>query len=128
MPQLLGLPVLVIDDDAASAKLMSVVLEEEGSSVRAVRSAEDALEVLPTFQPRAIILDLLLPLMSGLLLTQQLRARPEMKDVVIIAVTSVNGPEARKLALQAGCNAYVQKPIDVAAITRLLREHLGGAP
>jgi CheY-like chemotaxis protein len=126
--RLASLPVLVVDDDAASAKTMSVILRGEGCDVRIAVHAEDALAQLRTFQPRLIVLDLVLPMMSGLLLAQRLKAKPETRDIVLIAVTVFNGREAAQMALAAGCSAYVHKPVDADAFIQLVLTHFRGAP
>lgn len=124
--ELKGVKVMVIDDDAASAKLFSVVLVGEGYEVKAVSSAEDGLTLLQTFQPRLIVVDLILPLMSGLLFTQRLKADPSMQNIIIIAVTAFNGSEAERIVREAGCAAYVRKPIDPLAFIQLVATELGG--
>ena len=120
--------VLVVDDDPASVKLMSVVLEAEGYEVRTASSAEEAGAVLLTFRPRLMTLDLLLPLMSGLDFAQRLKANPDTRDVVIVAVTVFDGPHSESRALAAGCAAYVRKPIDPLAFPQVLLEHLKARP
>jgi CheY-like chemotaxis protein len=122
---LAGLCVLVVEDDPASAKLVSILLAAEGADVHMASSAEDALERVGRFAPRLIVLDLVLPFMSGLLLAQRLKASPATRDIVIIAVTAFNGPETERLTRSAGCDAYVRKPIDVHSFARLVTTHIG---
>jgi CheY-like chemotaxis protein len=124
--QLAGVPVLIVDDDAASAKLVSVALQADGCLTLITSNAEDALEALGHFKPRAIVLDLILPRMSGLLFTQQVKSAAATKDVVVIAISAINGPEAERIAKGAGCAAFLRKPIDAIALPELLLTHLGG--
>lgn len=124
--ELAGVPVLIVDDDAASAKLLSVTLGGEGCEVRSVRSAEDALVVLRVFKPRVIIIDLILPLMSGWLFAQRLKADTKHDGVVLIAVTAFNGVEAERVARQSGFSAYVRKPVDPIAFAQLVARLLRG--
>jgi CheY-like chemotaxis protein len=126
-PDLRGVRVLVVDDDAASAKLLAVVLGAEGCEIRVAYSAEEALDILGGFRPRAIVLDLILPLMSGLLFAQRLKSDAAMRDLVIIAVSAVNGPGAERAALGAGCAAFIRKPINALTFAQLLLESLGPA-
>jgi CheY-like chemotaxis protein len=128
LPGLNGVPVLIVDDDPASMKLMSVLLTADGCDIRGARSAEEALKVLATFKPRAIVLDLILPLMSGLLLAQILKTNPETRDIVIVAVTVLNGPATARVAREAGCAAYVRKPIDALSFPKVLLGHLEAQP
>src|SRR6185436_5870372 len=123
-----GVPVLVIDDDALSRKLLAVALGGEGCEVRLAPSAEEAFEVLRSFHPRVIIVDLILPLMSGLLFTERVKANPSTRDIVVIAVSAFNGREADSFALAAGCVALVRKPLDPIAFAHLVARYIGGAP
>jgi CheY-like chemotaxis protein len=63
--------------------------------------------------------------MSGLLLAQRLRAEPATQDAVLIAVTAFNGPQAQRVALEAGFVAYVRKPIDPLSFAQLVQAHVG---
>lgn len=116
-------PVLVVDDDAASAKLLSVLLRSEGYRTRTAESAEEALALLQTFVPCAIVVDLVLPYMSGLLFTQRVKADARLCDVPVIAVTAVTRGDLERLALEAGCQSFMRKPIDLIAFTQLLPKH-----
>jgi CheY-like chemotaxis protein len=119
--------VLIIEDDPASAKLLAVILAGEGIRTWVTSSAEDALEKIDAELPAVIVLDLVLPLMSGLLLAKLLKARDATRHIPIIAVTAFNGEEAKRIALAAGCNDYLRKPIDAAAFTTLVSSYLGRA-
>jgi CheY-like chemotaxis protein len=120
-----GLAILVVDDDLPSTKLLRVVLEAEGCRVQVSSSAEEALLALRTFQPRVIVVDLVLPLMSGLLLAQRLKKDAATKDIVLLAVTSFNGPEAELMVLEAGYARYIRKPVDPARFVATLGSAIG---
>lgn len=121
-------PVLIVDDDVPSAELLRVVLEPAGFEVRVARTAEEALEVLHSFRPRAVVIDLILPLMSGLLLAQRLKADPATQHSVLVAVTAFNGPEAERVARDAGCALYFRKPVDPVSFVEVLLGALKGVP
>jgi CheY-like chemotaxis protein len=124
-PSLAGVAVLVVDDDAPSAKMLSLALTAEGCEARVASSAEDAIAMLASFWPRAIVLDLMLPRMNGLLLASKLKQDPATRDTVIIAISAFNGPEVEATATQVGCAAYLSKPLDPIAFPQLLLAHLG---
>lgn len=115
-----------MDDDAASGKLVGVALGLEGCDVRIAASAEEALAMLRTFRPRVMVIDLILPLMSGLLLAQRLKADDATSDIVLIAVTAFNGAEAERVAREVGIAAYVRKPIDPLTFTQVVADALRG--
>lgn len=119
-----GTPVLIVDDTPLNLKLLSMLLVAKGYDVQTATSAEQALEVLPVFKPRLLLLDIRLPGMDGLTLARQLRADPAHADLVIIAVTAsaMKGDEQEVLA--AGCDAYVAKPIDTRTLPTLVADQL----
>ncbi|MBI4869997.1 MAG: response regulator [Candidatus Riflebacteria bacterium] len=112
--------VLVVDDDPTNLKFTRVLLEYEGYSVRVASSAEEALAMLKTFQPRLILLDLRLPGMDGFELARRIRADPATAGALIVAATACTTRADEEKALAAGCNAYVSKPLDTRALARLL--------
>lgn len=120
--------VLIVDDDASSVKLLTVVLHAAGCDVRVAATAEEALETLRSFRPTVALIDLILPLMSGLTLAQRLKADPVTAGIALIAVTSFNGPEAERTAIDAGYSKYVRKPIDPTSIAELILGTEGSAP
>jgi CheY-like chemotaxis protein len=122
-----GEQILVVDDNPANLKLMEFLLLGEGYEIRTAGDAEQALSVLQEFQPRLILMDLQLPGMSGLDLTRRLKAGPATQGVVILALTAfaMKGDEQR--ALDAGCDGYVAKPIDVETLPALIARYLEGA-
>jgi two-component system cell cycle response regulator DivK len=123
---LAGIPVVLVEDDRPSAKLMSLLLGMDGAIVSMAHSAEEALPLIEVVRPPVVVLDLVLPRMSGLLLVQQLKAQPWAADIAFVAVTSFNGPEAKRAALQAGCAGYLRKPVDIETFAQFVASHLGG--
>ena len=114
--------ILIVDDNATNLKLAQVLLAGEGYEVRTAADAEQALEVLRSFRPRLILMDIQLPGMDGLALTRQLKADPVLSDVTVVALTAyaMKGDDERAFA--AGCSGYIPKPID----TRTFVEEVAG--
>lgn len=123
-PDLGSVPVLIIEDEEASAKLIASTLETHGYAPRIAANAEEAIALLDPFLPRAIVLDLVLPRLSGVMLAEQLKQVPEMRDVPIIATSPFSAQDAAHIARDAGCADYIRKPIDPDLFARLLRDHL----
>jgi CheY-like chemotaxis protein len=121
-----GVPILIVEDDDANARLLFVVLTLEGSVARIAREAEEALEILNEFPARAMIVDLVLPGMNGLALVRQLKGDPATRHIVAIAVSAVNGSEVARLAAESGCAAYLRKPIDVQTFATTVNDCLKG--
>ena len=129
-PDAESLSVLVVEDNPLNAKLTRLVLQQEGCRVETAPNAAQALEILSRIKPRVILMDLQLPGMDGLELTRQLKSDPLHRGISIIAVTAYAMKGDEDLALAAGCDGYMSKPIDTAALTRLVATCLarqGGA-
>jgi CheY-like chemotaxis protein len=115
-----GDPILIVEDNPANRKLLSFLLTTRGYDVRAVVSADEALEMLETFAPRLILMDIQVPGMDGLELTRRLKADARTRHLVVVAVTAyaMKGDEERVRA--AGCDGYVTKPIDTRALPQII--------
>jgi CheY-like chemotaxis protein len=103
---------LVVEDHPPSAKLVALLLTPHGATIRIAPNAEEALAVLDQFSPRLVVLDLILPRMGGLLLAQHIKGNPRFRHIAVVATTVVNGAEVERVVREAGCAAYIRKPID----------------
>lgn len=114
--------VLAVDDTPLNLKVISKLLVSKGYDVTTATSAEEALETLITLKPELLLVDLRLPQgkMDGLSLVRIVRADPMHAGMVIVAVTASAMKGDDTVALAAGCDAYVTKPID----TRTLPDYL----
>jgi two-component system, cell cycle response regulator DivK len=119
-----GESILIVEDNPANRKLLSFLLTTRGYDVRAAARADEALEMLETFAPRLILMDLQLPGMDGLELTRRLKSDPRTRNIVIVAVTAyaMKGDEQRVRA--AGCDGYVTKPIDTRGLPQVIAAYL----
>lgn len=108
----MGESILVVEDHEHNLYLVSFLLEHAGYRVLQARDGEQALRALEEHVPTAILLDVQLPGMDGLELLSRLRGRPALANVVVVAVTSYAMSGDRDGFLAAGCDAYLEKPID----------------
>jgi two-component system cell cycle response regulator DivK len=119
------IPVLVIEDNETNLRLVRYVLSANGYAVRSATNAAEALEALKEFHPRLILMDLQLPGTDGYELTRRLKAAPETKDIVIVALTAFAMKGDEEKAREAGCDGYITKPIDTRAFAATLANILG---
>jgi len=119
-----GAAVLIVDDNPLNSKLMKLLLLKNSYVVRTAANAEEALEVLKTFTPHLILMDIQLPDMDGFQLTRRLKRDPGICDVVIVALTAyaMKGDEQR--AVEAGCDGYIAKPIDTRTLPALISGYI----
>lgn len=108
--------ILIVDDNPTNMKLVAYLVRANGYDVATASDAETALVAIKEQTPRLILMDVQLPGIDGLELTRRLKADPETKNIIIVAVTAyaMKGDEERALA--AGCDDYVTKPIDTRAL------------
>lgn len=111
-----GLKVLVVDDEPDNRELMGRVLAERGVSVRFAASADEALAELEREPADALISDIGMPGKDGYHLIRELRARPKGSAIPAIAVTAFARAEDRALALAAGFQRHVSKPINASEL------------
>jgi CheY-like chemotaxis protein len=114
--------ILVVEDQAIESKLAVHVLIEAGHDVTGVDVAEAALAAIKADPPSIILMDLLLPGMDGLTLIHKLKSDPETRDILIVAVTSHPEKYSRGLAMAAGCDAYLEKPLSTRTLPGTLTE------
>jgi two-component system cell cycle response regulator DivK len=116
--------VLVVDDSAMNVELVSFVLGSDGFVVDEAVDASEAATRIGTSRPDLILMDIQLPGLDGVAFTRVLKADPHTRDIPIVAFTAyaMKGDEAR--LLEAGCDGYLSKPIDVATFATRVRSFL----
>ena len=112
--------VLVVDDHDLNLKLLERLLELDGREVRAADSLAAAERALDEEQPALIVLDLNLPDGSGLDLTRKLKSEPRTASIPIVVCTAAVRPADQDEALEAGCDAFVVKPIDLQRFSAVI--------
>jgi len=119
--------VLIVEDNELNMKLFHDLLDAHGYRTLQTRSGIDALGLARKHRPDLILMDIQLPEVSGLEVTKWLKDDEELRDIPVIAVTAfaMKGDEER--IRQGGCEAYISKPISIAAFLDTVRRFLGEA-
>jgi CheY-like chemotaxis protein len=121
LPRLEGVHAFVIDDEPDAREVLVRVLEGQGAVVTAFSSAQDALEALKTTRPVVIVSDIGMPGMDGYQMIRALRATESRESrIPALALTAFARPEDRKRSLQAGFQAHLAKPFDVAELVLII--------
>lgn len=113
--------VLVIDDNEETVELFSLYLMDRGYNFLVARTGEGGLRVTRKNKPDAILLDILLPDMSGWDVLTALKEDPSTKDIPVIVCSMISG---RPTSVRLGAAAYVVKPVDRSHLYDLLQEHV----
>lgn len=103
---------LLIEDNEQNRYLATFLLEHRGFKVVAAASGLEGIKLAQSMRPDGILLDIQLPGMDGYVVAQHLRQVSSLQSVPIIAVTSYAMVGDREKALAAGCDGYLEKPID----------------
>ncbi|HEX5046250.1 MAG TPA: PAS domain S-box protein [Gammaproteobacteria bacterium] len=114
--------ILVVDDNQDSADSLSILLGLLGADVRAVHDGAGALAALDSFRPDVMLLDIGMPGMDGYELAREARRRPRGKAITLIALTGWGQEEDRRRSKDAGIDYHLVKPVDLAALERLLAD------
>jgi PAS domain S-box-containing protein len=117
-----GLRVLLVDDNADSADGLGILLELQGHEVRVAYDGPTALENARQFRPHVALLDIGMPSMDGYELARRLRATPETKDVLLVAMTGWGQDEDHRKSREAGFAHHLVKPFEPAALEKLLAD------
>jgi len=105
--------VLVVDDSELNIEIARHLLTKAGMAVAIALDAREALTQVSAFAPDLVLMDIQLPELDGLALTQQLRSQPATRTLVIVAFTAYAMKGDREKFLAGGCDGYIGKPIDV---------------
>jgi len=104
--------ILYIEDNEQNYYLVNVLLNTRGCKVLWAQDGQEGIEKAVQSRPDLILLDIQLPVMDGYEVARRLRSNPELSKIPIVAVTSYAMSGDREKALSAGCNGYIEKPID----------------
>lgn len=105
--------ILHVEDNFDNRLLVRRLLMASGFEVIEAENATQAMDLLRSTRPDLILMDINMPDVDGYTLTQELKSLPALKDVPIIAITANVMKGDRERTLQAGCDGYIEKPIDV---------------
>lgn len=116
--------ILYVEDNPDNRMLVRRVLLSEDYSLIEAKDAGEALSMLKTNQPDLILMDINMPDMDGYTLTAQIKAMTGFERVPIVAITANVMRGDREKTLEAGCDGYIQKPIDIDQLTREIEKFL----
>lgn len=103
--------ILVVDDEPAIREYESTLLSELGHEVLAAADGTEALELARVKQPHLVLLDIMMPELSGIEVCRQLRADPRTRDIRVIVVSAVDAKRALEESIIAGADDFLAKPI-----------------
>ena len=103
--------ILVVDDHEQNLELLQAYLEDVGCRIRSSRDGLEAMKEVEAEQPDLIILDVMMPRMSGFQVCSQLKADPETRDIPIVMVTALSDVGDVERAVESGADDFLTKPV-----------------
>jgi DNA-binding response OmpR family regulator len=119
--------VLIVDDDITMAGMFGLMLEEEGFKVIVVHGADSAINSIRREKPSLVLLDVMMPGISGLELCSNIRREPDLSDLPIVMVSAKHREEDIQSGIDAGATVYLQKPVSMQDLLGGVRSALRSA-
>ncbi|MEM8856948.1 MAG: response regulator [Chloroflexota bacterium] len=116
--------ILYIEDDVDNQRLVSRILKNSEISFKILPNSETALSYLDDFTPKLILVDIGLPDMDGKIFTKKVKAKKELNNIPIVAVTAHVLRSEKESILASGCNGYIPKPINVDKFQEEISKYL----
>lgn len=121
-----GRTVLLVEDSDAIRDAFTILLEDAGYTVLGAGTGEDALRLAAERMPDLVLLDMGLPDMTGLDVVRRIKGDPATAGIVVVAVTGRDEAADRRACLDAGCAAYIVKPVNTQKLVRDLPGFMAG--
>jgi two-component system cell cycle response regulator DivK len=116
--------ILYVEDNLDNRTLVRRVLLAEDYQVLEANNAVEALKVISENKPNLILMDINMPDMDGYTLTTKIKKTPGLERVPILALTANVMRGDREKTLEAGCDGYIQKPLDIDQLVKEIEKHL----
>jgi CheY-like chemotaxis protein len=116
--------ILIIEDNEQNLYLVKFILAKYGYETLSATDGQKGIELAAMSKPDLILLDIQLPMMDGYTVARNLRLNPDLAKIPIVAVTSYAMPGDRDKAIAAGCNGYIEKPINPDTFMDQVEQHL----
>jgi two-component system cell cycle response regulator DivK len=116
--------VLIIEDEPKNLKLFRDLLQRFGYETVEATDGEQGVELARARRPNLILMDIMMPKMDGLEATRILKADTTTKNIPIIALTSYAMKGDKERALEAGCDGYIAKPVDIQELLKAVEHFL----
>ena len=116
------LKILVVDDDVTVTQLLQVLLKMEGHQATPLNDSTATLTMVEKLNPDLILLDLMMPGLTGFEICELLRQNPKYSEIPVMIVSALDDRESREKALNAGAKDYMTKPFNVDTLTQKIKE------
>jgi two-component system cell cycle response regulator DivK len=116
--------ILMVEDEPKNMKLLRDLLQRFGYETIEAGDGEEGVALTRKIKPDLILMDIMMPKLDGLEATRILKADAATRDIPVVALTAFAMSGDRERALEAGCNGYITKPLDVRGLLSTVRQFL----
>jgi two-component system phosphate regulon response regulator PhoB len=120
MPQ----TILIVEDEPAISQILGGEFERKGFRVLRANNGSDGLNLAVVEKPDAMVLDIIMPGLNGFEVCKQVRAKPELSDIVIVMTSARSYKPDIEKALEIGADDYVIKPGEIGEVVEVVMKHL----
>jgi CheY-like chemotaxis protein len=120
-----GPRILIVEDDPNSRWVLCALMRRMGYDCQVAANGKEALEIVESFGPQVILMDLMMPVLDGLEATRRLKADAKTRGIPVVALTGNATPHGVAAAHKAGCDDLLPKPIVFQELVDRLHQHLG---
>ena len=114
--------ILIVDDSTTNQVLLEAILQEEGYETVTAFSAKEAFKLVEKHKPKLILLDLLMPEVSGFDFLKELKGNKSISSIPVIVVSAVGSRENIDICMQYGAADFISKPIDIALFLNKVKQ------
>ncbi len=116
--------ILIADDNPTNIELLEAYLSDLDCEIMVATDGRDTLDKVATFQPHLILLDIMMPKLSGFEVCKKIREDPATREIMILMVTALNEPGDIERAVAAGCDDFLSKPVNKLELNKRVENML----
>ena len=113
--------VLIVDDERANRELLQIMLEPEGYELSVAANGEEALASVAKHPPDLVVLDIMMPGMSGYVVTSRLKANPATRHIPVLVLSSLDDQSSRAHGAGTGADGFLSKPVSRRELCELVQ-------
>lgn len=122
--ELTGAKILLVDDNQQNLELIQAYLEALPVEIETARDGQEAMELIGANQPDLVLLDVMMPRMSGFEVCQKLKSNPDTREIVVIMVTALHEVADYERAVESGTDDFLSKPVNKLELLTRVRSLL----